>query len=106
MISQDSSLINEEDLDYLINVLGEKEDYQFSYLLKSERLLLMTFSSIRKYTSSLINLIVINSQIGQIEGNEPIPIISLGDNIESAIYEEPILYHGNGCDVFYVRPVE
>lgn len=104
LIKENSSIINQKDIDYLTTDLRDKPTFDFQHLLKSQRLLLMVFSSVRKYTSSLFDLIVINSQIGQIYGDEPMPQISLGDDIKSAIYEEPILYHGHGNDIFFTKP--
>jgi len=104
LISDGNKLITQEDIDSFIRILKDRPDYKFAYLLNHEKtLLLKTFSSVRRYKSSLFELIVIHSQIGQMFGDEKIPHITLGNNINSAVYEEPILYHGIGSDVFFVR---
>lgn len=104
LISDHNGIIKEKDLDYLINILQTRPDYKFPNIQESQKFLLLeSLSSVRKYTSHFFDLFIINLQFGQIFGDELIPQHSLGDNIKSAVYEEPIFYHGNGFDIFYIK---
>lgn len=106
LISDHSSIIKEKDLDYLIEILKNRPASKFPNIQEAQKFLLLgALSSVRKYTSNFLDLFIINLQIGQIYGNESIPQISLGENIKSAVYEEPLFYHGNGSDIFYLRDI-
>ena len=103
LISDHNSLIKEDDLGYLISNLKARPKDKIPHLADSQKyILLSALSSVRKYTCDQVELIVVNLQIGEFE-NKKVPQISLGDDIKFVVYEEPILYHGDGKDIFYVK---
>lgn len=104
LISKDNSFIKEDDLAHIILTLKDRPEKLFPHIEESQKFqLLKAFNSISKYICSTFELININIQVGQTFGDEEIPQISLVKDIKFAIYEEPIIYHGNGYDVFFIK---
>lgn len=59
--------------------------------------------TVRRYTLNDIELIVVHAQIGQILGGDKKKPKVKFKHVSEAAYIDPILYHGNGIDYFFIR---
>lgn len=103
LLPENSGIISESDINEIFSILKNKFDVNLYSYDNPKDILLSSLSSVRKYTSEKFDMFVIHIQIGQILGDEKIPQVASWNDIKHAIYEEPILYHGDGYDVFYCK---
>ncbi|MDU1891808.1 MAG: hypothetical protein E6767_14065 [Dysgonomonas sp.] len=105
-VKLEDGILSYKKKDYPISIVRDSTYYPFAS--DSEYRDMMTSSplppinSIRKYSSDKAELIVIHLQIGQLLMKKKKPSIKFKD-IENAVYEEPILYHGHGYDIFVLQ---
>lgn len=59
--------------------------------------------TVRKYILNDIELIVVHTQIGQMLGGDKKKPKVKFKHVSEAAYIDPILYHGNGIDYFFIR---
>lgn len=100
---ENSGIISESDINEILSILRNKFDVNLYSYDNPKDILFSSLSSVRKYTSEKFDMFVIHIQIGQILGDEKTPQVALWNDIKHAIYEEPILYHGDRYDVFYCK---
>ena len=105
---KDDHVIYEKKI-YSLPVLNELKYFGLKHFvsyfeIEDKMPLLPSVGTIRKFSTPSIELIVFHTQAGQILNDAFYKKFSAPfANLETAVYEEPILYHGQGIDLFIVK---